>query len=113
MNDQLKYVSAVALVTSGVAAAFALAACCAIPFMLSGLGITAAIFVPLVSATEPYADILSVFSALALLASVGIVWFAPRYCQPGSLCARPGFRWTVTSGAAVGAVLLVLGKIYK
>lgn len=113
MNDQLKSVSAVALVTSGIAAAFALAACCAIPFLLSGFGITAAIFVPLVSATEPYADILSVFSAVTLLASVGIVWFAPRHCQPGSLCARPGFRWTVTAATAIGAVLLMLGKIYE
>ena len=113
MNDRGKSTGAVALATSGIASAFGLAACCAIPFLLAGLGIRAAGWLaPIVSASQPHATILTVFSVAALVGSVVIVWRARNNCQPGSLCARPTFRWVVTGAAAIGATLLVLSKIY-
>jgi mercuric ion transport protein len=102
----------VALAGSGVAAAFALAACCAVPLFLATLGISANWLVPLVSATTPYTELLTGFAVVALAASVFIVLRAKRTCQPGDLCARPAFRWSVIVAAAIGAVLLVLSKIY-
>lgn len=114
MNDGAKTTGAVALVTGGVAAAFGLAACCAIPFLLvgAGVGISVGWLAPVVSATQPHADLLTAFSAAALIGSVAIVWRAPRSCRPGSLCARHAFRWAVTGAAVIGAILLVLSKIY-
>lgn len=113
MKDEVKTTGAVALVSSGVAAAFGLAACCAIPLLLAGVGIGAAgSLAPIVSATQPYATLLTIFSVVALIGSVFIVWRAPRECQPSSVCARPAFRWAVTSAAVIGAILLLLSKIY-
>lgn len=113
MKDEIKTTGAVALAGSGIVAAFGLAACCAIPFLLAGMGLGAAGWLaPIVSVSQPHATILTFFSLAALLGSVVVVWRAPTHCQPGSLCARPTFRWAVTSVAAVGAILLVLSKVY-
>jgi mercuric ion transport protein len=113
MNDQAKSTGAAALATGGIVSAFGLAACCAIPFLLAGIGIGAAGWLaPIVSASQPHATILTVFSVAALVGSVVIVWRARDNCQPGSLCARPAFRWGLTGAAVIGAILLVLSKIY-
>jgi mercuric ion transport protein len=93
MKDRAKSNGAVALVTGGIASAVGLAACCAIPFLLAGVGIGAAGWLaPVVSASQPHAGTLTVFSVAALVGSVAIVWRAPTHCQPGSLCAKPAFR---------------------
>ena len=114
MRDGLKSTGAVALVTGGVATAFALAACCAVPLLLAGIGLGFATdwLAPIVMATQPYATVLTIVSLVALVASVVIVWRAPKHCRPGSLCARRGFRWTITIAALIGAILLILSKIY-
>ena len=113
MKDEVKSTGAVALVTSGIAASFGLAACCAIPFFLAGVGIGAARWLaPIVSVSQPHTTILTAFSLAALVGSVIIVWWAPRHCQPSSVCARPAFRWAVTGAAVIGAILLVLSKLY-
>ena len=112
MNDGAKSTGAVALVTGGIASAFGLAACCAIPYFLAGVGLGSAWLAPIVSASQPHSGILTAFSCLALAGSVALVWQASRRCEPGSLCARPTFRSTVTGAAVVGFVLLVLSKFY-
>ena len=113
MNDGLKPTGAVALVSGGIAAAFGLAACCAIPFLLAGVGLGAAGWLaPIVSVSQPHATLLTAFSLAALVGSVVIVWRAPRHCQPESLCVRPALRWAVTVAAVIGGILLVLSKIY-
>lgn len=112
MRDKVKSGGAIALAGSGVASAFALAACCAIPILFAGLGLGASWLSPVVSATLPYTELLTAFSAAALAGSVFLVVRAGRTCQPGDLCARPAFRWTVITAAAIGAVLLALSKIY-
>lgn len=100
------------MVASGMVAAFSLAACCAIPIFLAALGIGASWLVPVVSATTPYTELLTGFSLAALGGSVVLVVRAGRNCEPGDLCARPVLRWSVIVAAAIGAVLLVLSKIY-
>ena len=112
MNDGMKSTGAVALVAGGISAAFALAACCAVPVLLASLGIGASWLAPLVSASQPHAEALTGVSAIALLGSVGVVARAPKHCEPSATCARPWFRWTVIAAALVGAVLLVLSKVY-
>src|SRR5215212_6021444 len=112
MNDSVKSSGAVALATGGIGAAFALAACCAVPGLLATVGIGAAWLAPVVSASQPHAEALTGVSAIALLGSVGVVARAPKHCEPNATCARPWFRWTVMAAAFVGAVLLVLSKVY-
>ena len=112
MNDNVKSTGAIAFVVSGIAAAFALAACCAIPFALAAAGIGASWLIPIVSASQPHAEILTAFSLAALAASVIMVWRPPTSCRPNSLCSRRGFRWAISGLATVGAILLVLSKIY-
>lgn len=112
MNDGARSTGAVALVTGGIASAFALAACCAIPLFLAGFGLGSTWLVPIVSESQPHARVLTAAAILALIGSIGLVWRAPKPCEPGSLCARPPFRWGVTGAALIGAVLLVLSKIY-
>lgn len=112
MRDKARSGGVIALAGSGAAAAFALAACCAIPILLAGMGIGASWLVPVVSATMPHTALLTLFSVVALAGSVFLVVRAGRICQPGDLCARPAFRWSVIVTAAIGAVLLMLSKIY-
>jgi mercuric ion transport protein len=112
MNDGAKSTSAIALVTAGVGTAFALAACCAIPVLLAGAGVGAAWLTPLVLTAEPHAEVLTGVSAVALIGAVGVVARTPKQCEPSAICARPWFRGSVIAAALVGAVLLVLSKIY-
>jgi mercuric ion transport protein len=112
MKSEVKTTSAVALVSGGLATAFALAACCAIPILLAGVGVGTGWLGPLVAVSQPYANILTAISVVALLASMAIVIRAPKHCEPGSLCARPAFRWSIIALALAGAVLLILSKMY-
>jgi mercuric ion transport protein len=112
MNDGIKSTGAVALAGGGIAAAFALASCCAIPLFLAAAGLGAGWLLPIVSASQPHTGTLTAVSAVALLGSVGLVARPPKACEPGSLCARPCFRWTVVAAAVLGAALLVLSKLY-
>ena len=109
MNDSLKTTGTVALVTGGIASAFALATCCALPFLF---GSAALVFSPIALASEPHSQLLTAVSAVGLLGSVGLAARSPGYCEPGAVCARRGFRWSIFAAALVGFVLLVLGKIY-
>ncbi len=109
MDDKLKSTGAVALVTAGIASAFALATCCAIPFLF---GSAALVFAPIAVTSEPHNQLLTAISAIGLVGSVGVAASAPKYCKPDSVCASPRFRWGVFAAAMVGAVLLVLAKVY-
>ena len=112
MNDKARNTGAVALVTSGVAASFSLAACCAIPLLLAGAGLGAASWLaPIVSVSQPYSTVLTLFALAALAGSIAVAWW-PRRVSPGSPCARPTSRWIVTGVAGIGLLLLLLSKIY-
>ncbi len=109
MTDGLKSTGAVALVASGVAAAFALATCCALPFLF---GSAALVFAPIALASEPHGGLLTAVSAVGLLGSVGVAARAPKHCEPEALCSRPWFRRSIFLAALVGFTLLVLAKYY-
>lgn len=109
MNDNLKSTGAVALVAGGIAAAFALATCCAIPFFF---GSAALVFAPIALASEPHSQLLTVISAVGLFSSVGVAASAPKHCRPGAICARPSFRWSILAASVIGLTLLVLAKLY-
>lgn len=109
MNDGLKSTGAIALVAGGIASAFALATCCALPVLFGSAALT---FAPLALATEPHSQLLTAVSAVGLVGSVGVAARAPRYCRPNAVCGRLWFRWSIIVAAALGAVLLVVAKAY-
>ena len=109
MTEGLKSTGALALVTTGIASAFALATCCAFPILL---GSAAAGLAPIAVASEPHSQLLTAVSVIGLVGSAGLAARVPRNCKPNSICARPWFRWGIISAAAVGTVLLVLAKAY-
>ena len=112
MSSQAKSGGAIALVASGIAASAALAACCAFPVLLAGAGLSAYWLQPVAAFAEPHSFILNALAVLALIGSVALVIRAGRTCEPGDLCARPLFRWSIIAAALLGAVLLVLSKVY-
>jgi len=100
------------LVASGIAASAALAACCAFPVLLAGAGLSAYWLQPVALAAEPHSGVLTGVALIALIGSVALVLRAGRTCAPVDLCARPLFRWSIIAGATIGAILLILSKIY-
>lgn len=109
MTDNLKSTGAIALVAGGLASAFALATCCALPFLF---GSAALMFAPIAVASEPHSAALTAMAAVGLLGSAGLAARTPKHCAPDALCARPWFRWTILAAAGIGLVLLVLAKLY-
>ena len=103
---------AIALVASGLAGAAALAACCALPILLAGLGLSSMWLWPVAAFAEPNSLVLTAVALVALAASVMLALRAGRGCEPNALCTRPLFRWSIVAAALLGAVLLVLSKIY-
>lgn len=100
------------MVATGIASSAALAACCAFPVLLGGVGLSAYWLQPVAAFAEPNSFILNTIAVVALIASVVLVVRAGRTCQPGDLCARPVFRWSVIAVALLGAVLIILSKVY-
>ena len=109
MNDSLKSTGAVALVVGGVASAFALATCCALPFFF---GSAALVFAPIAIASEPHSQLLTALSAVGLVGSVAVAARAPNSCRKNAVCARPWFRWSIVTAAVAGLALLLLAKLY-
>ena len=112
MNDNAKSVGALALVTSGIGAAFALAACCALPILLTGVGLSVYWLAPVAEIGERFNVVLTVLAVFALGGAVVTVLRASKTCSPGDLCSRPIFRAGVIVLACIGVVLLVLSKTY-
>lgn len=109
MNDSLKSTGAIALVAGGVASAFALATCCALPFLF---GSAALVFTPIAIAAESHNNLLTAISAVGLFGSVGLAARSPKHCEARTVRARTWFRWAILITALIGLVLLVLAKVY-
>ena len=105
----------VLLTTGGFAAAFAVAACCALPLLLAGAGLGTAWLGSVAIVALPYRAALLAF-ALASLAGGAWLWWrqhrAVQVCAPGGVCARPVMRGITLTGLVAGWLLLVAGVIY-
>lgn len=102
-----------ALSAAGLASAFAVASCCALPIIFATLGLGAFWFAPVGSAAMPYDGPLTALAVAGLLLSVVFVARASRTCAPGDLCGRPLFRRGIIVVALLGALFLVLSWIFK
>lgn len=112
MQDRLKSGGSVALVVAGVGSAFALASCCALPFLLVTAGLSPYWLGPIAERAEFHTDFLTVLAVLSLAGAAFMALRSPKLCAPGSFCARPLFRVAIVAGVAIGLTLLILSKIY-
>ncbi|MBI3515735.1 MAG: mercuric reductase [Proteobacteria bacterium] len=102
------------LTLGGVAAAFGAASCCALPLLLSAVGLGSGWLIGIAVVAAPYRLVLLAVGAAALAGGgYALFWRARRaVCNPASLCARPAFRATMIAGLLVGLVFLYLGYAY-
>ena len=105
--------SAVMLTFAGLAAAFGVASCCALPLFLSGAGFGVAWLVGIATFAEPLRGMLIAAAAVCLVGGGVLLWRQrPAVCAPGAICARPPVRALTVVGLLAGAVLLYLGYVY-
>ena len=104
---------AVLLTAAGLAAAFGVASCCALPVLLSGMGVGVAWLAGVAAVAEPLRSILIVAAAACLVGGGVLLWRQrSTICAPGSICARPAVRGLTVIGLTTGAILLYLGYVY-
>lgn len=106
---------AVALTLSGIAAAFGVASCCALPILLMTAGLSAAWLGRIATVTAPYRDLLLWLSTLSLAGGVLLLWRLQRSaktCGSARFCAPVWLRLLLLIGLSSGAILLWLGYSY-
>lgn len=104
----LRTIGPIAFAAGGVAAAFGVASCCAIPMLLGGLGLGglgSALFMPML---VPFQAYLIGAATVCLVAGVAQMWRG-RSCEPRR--SRTAVTLTLV-GFALGAVLMALGLAY-
>ena len=115
MPSQPKAVGAGLLTIGGIAAAFGVAACCALPLLLISFGLGTAWLGGIASIAEPNRTLLLAVGALALAGGAILLLRQHREakaCGPGGICTPPAVRMLTLFGLIVGVVLLCAGYLY-
>ena len=103
------------LTLGGLAAAFGVAACCALPLLLTSLGLGTAWLGGIASIAAPNRTLLLAFGALALTGGAILLWRQQRQaatCGPDGVCTPPAVRVLTLVGLIVGLALLCAGYLY-
>ncbi|MBA3667424.1 MAG: mercuric reductase [Sphingomonas sp.] len=103
------------LTLGGLAAAFGVAACCALPLLLISLGLSTAWLGEVASVAAPNRAPLLAFAALALAGGAILLWRQQRHaanCGPNGVCAPLAVRVLTLVGLIVGVLLLIAGYLY-
>jgi mercuric ion transport protein len=104
----------VLLTFTGLAAAFGVASCCGLPFLLATAGLSTAWLTSFALPAAPHRSILLVVGATCLAGGAMLLWRQQRMatCTPRAVCARPAVKSLTLAGLLVGLVLLYLGYAY-
>src|SRR5258708_21459544 len=105
---------ALLLAAGGLAAAFGAAWCCALPILLSSLGLGSAWLVAVAWIAVPHRLALLI-AAVVCLVGAGVVFIWRRRvaaCAPGAACGHPATTVLLTSTVVAGGVLVALGYLY-
>jgi mercuric ion transport protein len=104
----------VLLTVSGLAAAFGVASCCGLPFLLASAGLGTAWLTGFALLAAPHRSILLIVGAVCLAGGAALFWRQRRVaaCTPGAFCSRPAVKSLTLAGLLLGAVLLWLGYTY-
>jgi mercuric ion transport protein len=106
--------SAVVLTTAGLAAAFGVASCCGLPFLLATAGLGTAWLGGFALVSAPHRMFLLATATTCLVSAAVLLWRQRRIavCAPAAICSRPAIRRATLAGLLVGFVLLYLGYAY-
>lgn len=104
----------VLLTASGLAAAFGLASCCALPFLLASAGLGTAWLAGFALLAAPHRSMSLVVGAVGLVGGAALFWRQQRAsaCTQGAFCSRPAIRHLTLAGLILGTGLLYLGYAY-
>lgn len=101
------------LTLSGVAAAFGVASCCGLPFLMASLGLSSAWLGGLALLAAPHRTLLLSAAAISLVAGAILMWRRrPAACASGSIFSSPVVRGFTAAGLIVGLALLTIGYLY-
>ncbi|BBD02198.1 mercuric transporter MerT family protein [Sphingobium sp. YG1] len=106
---------ALLLAFGAMASAFGVASCCALPILLTTVGVSVGWLGGIAVAAAPYRTLLLGLSALSLVGGAIMLWRQQRVamtCGPDGACTPPALRAVVFVGLTVGAILLWLGYSY-
>ncbi|HEV2300480.1 MAG TPA: mercuric transporter MerT family protein [Stellaceae bacterium] len=105
---------AVLLTLGGLTAAFGVAACCALPLLLTAMGVGAAWLGGIALLAAPHRLFLLAAASLCFAGAAVLLWRQHRAlaCTPGVVCARPAMRGITVIGLVAGLALLCLGLAY-
>lgn len=103
------------LTLGGIAAAFGVASCCALPILLTTAGLSAAWLGGIAELSAPYRTPLLWLGGLCLLGATVLLLQLQRRamsCGSDGICTPPVLRIVLLLGLVSGAVLLWLGHAY-
>lgn len=102
------------LTASGIAAAFGVASCCGLPFLLASLGLSSAWLGGLALLAAPHRTLLLSAAAVCLAAGAVLLWRrrSAAVCAAGSPFSTPAVRGLTAVGLVVGLALLTIGYLY-
>jgi len=107
-----RFLGAAGLVSAGLAASFGLAACCALPIILTGIGVGTAWLAWPSSVADHLRSYLTPLAAIALAGATFLVLRNPATCATDDLCARPLTRVILGVLVLLGGVFLYLSTQY-
>ena len=103
------------LTLGGLAASFGLAACCALPLLLTTLGLGTAWLAGIATLAAPNRSLLLAVGALCLGGGAILLWRQQRHaasCGSNGICTPPLVRGLTLVGLLIGAALLYAGYLY-
>ena len=100
------------LTMSGIAAAFGVASCCGLPFLLATLGLSSAWLGGLALLAAPHRTLLLSAAAICLAAGAFLLWRRQPACASGSIFSKPVVRGLTAFGLVVGLAFLTIGYLY-
>ena len=107
-------VGAVVLTAAGVVAAFGVASCCGLPFLLATAGLGTAWLGGFALMAAPHREFLLAAATVCLVGAAVLLWQqrSVAVCAPGAVCSRPVVRGVTLACLFVGLALLYLGYAY-
>ncbi len=103
------------LTLGGLAAAFGVAACCALPLLLTQPGARHRLAGGIASVAAPIRPLLLMFAALALAGGAILLWRQQRHaatCGSNGVCTPLSVRILTLVGLILGVALLITGYLY-
>jgi mercuric ion transport protein len=104
---------AVLLTLGGLVAAFGVASCCGLPFLLATLGLGTAWLGGFALLAAPHRLFLLAAATICLTGATVLLWRQRAVvCAPDAICTRPAIRGATMIGLIAGLALLYLGYTY-